>query len=53
MDGELIELVGRQRLIAELLGAGEIAISIRDRRKDFIAYADLRVAEYQAFPIQI
>jgi hypothetical protein len=54
MDSQLIELVGRQRLIAELLQADlEIALPMRDRGIDLIVYADLRATGFRAIPIQM
>jgi hypothetical protein len=54
MDSQLIELVGRQRLIVELLRADlEVALPMRDRGIDLIVYADLRVASFRAVPIQM
>jgi hypothetical protein len=49
-------LLGRQRLIAELLQADlEIALPVRDRGIDLIAYADLetQVSQFVACPIQL
>lgn len=41
-DSQVVELLGRNRLIEELLLAGlEVALPLRDRRIDLIAYADL------------
>lgn len=56
MDAQLVELLGRQRLIAELLQANlEIALPIRDRGVDLIAYAELKtqVSRFSACPIQL
>ena len=54
MDAQLIELVGRQRLISELLRADlEVALPMRDRGIDLIVYADLRVSGFRAVPIQM
>jgi len=56
MDTQLVEIIGRQRLISDLLTADlEIALPIRDRGVDLIAYADLRdqVAHFTACPIQM
>lgn len=56
MDSQLKELLGRNRLIAELLRAGlEVALPERDRGIDLIAYVD-RDREIPAFlarPIQM
>ena len=42
MDTQVIELLGRNRLVSELLRAGlEVAIPARDRGIDLIAYLDL------------
>ncbi len=42
LDTQVIELLGRQRLIAELLRDGlEVALPVRDRGVDLVAYADL------------
>lgn len=56
MDTQLVEILGRHRLIAELLRANlEVAIPARDRGIDLIAYADLgtQVARFSACPIQL
>jgi hypothetical protein len=56
MDTQLVELVGRNWLIQELLQAGlEVALPARDRGIDLIAYADLwpRVKTFAACPIQM
>jgi hypothetical protein len=56
MDAQLVEILGRQRFISELLTAGlEIALPIRDHGIDLIAYAELRdqVACFSACPIQM
>jgi hypothetical protein len=56
MDGQIIELLGRQKLIAELLRANlEVSVPIRDRGIDLVAYADLqdRVSQFSACPIQL
>jgi hypothetical protein len=56
MDTQLVEIIGRQRLIFDLLTAGlEVALPIRDRGIDLIAYADRReqVARFTACPIQM
>ncbi|MGA3024700.1 MAG: hypothetical protein ABSF98_08030 [Bryobacteraceae bacterium] len=40
-DSQVVKVLGRNLLIAELLGAGlEVALPIRDRGIDLIAYAD-------------
>jgi hypothetical protein len=56
LDSQIIELLGRNRLVDELMRAGlEVAIPIRDRGVDLIAYADLesKVASFVACPIQM
>jgi hypothetical protein len=56
MDTQVIELLGRNRLISELLRAGlEIAVPERDRGVDLIAYVDLEshVSSFVARPIQM
>lgn len=54
MDAQLIELVGRQRLITELLQADlEVALPMRDRGIDLIVYADLLVSGFKAVPVQM
>jgi hypothetical protein len=56
MDTQLIEIVGRNRLVNELLRSGlEVAVPARDRGVDLIAYADLHstVSNFIARPIQM
>lgn len=56
MDTQTIELLGRNRLMSELLHAGlEVALPARDRGVDLIAYADLssKVQSFVAIPIQM
>src|SRR5262245_32215102 len=56
LDSQVIEILGRQRLIAELLRDGlEVAVPVRDRGVDLIAYADLsqQVARFASRPIQM
>jgi hypothetical protein len=56
MDTQTIELVGRHRLMTELLQAGlEVAEPLRDRGIDLIAYADIdkQVGRFIARPIQM
>lgn len=56
LDTQVVELLGRQRLIAELLRDGlEVALPGRDRGVDLIAYADLghQVERFAARPIQM
>ena len=56
LDTQLVELLGRQRLIAELVRDRlEVALPVRDRGVDLIAYADLsrQVSTFAARPIQM
>ena len=56
MDTQTTELLGRNRLMSELLHAGlEVALPARDRGVDLIAYADLssKVQSFVAIPIQM
>ncbi len=56
MDTQVIEVLGRNRLVNELLKAGiEVALPVRDRGVDVIVYADLKsqVNEFAARPIQM
>ena len=56
MDSQRVELLGRNLLISELICAGlEVAISMRDRGVDLVAYADQtsRVEAFVAVPIQM
>ena len=56
MDTQVVELIGKQRLTAELLRAGlEVATPIRDRGIDLIAYADIDkcLTQFVACPIQM
>lgn len=56
LDSQIVELLGRQRLIAELLTDGlEVAVPARDRGVDLIAYADLskQVSRFASRPIQM
>jgi hypothetical protein len=55
-DSQVVELLGRHRLIGELLRDGlEVAVPVRDRGIDLIAYADLskQVARFASSPIQM
>jgi len=55
-DKQVIEILGRNRLVDELLRAGlEVALPLRDRGVDLIAYADRGdgVAAFSAKPIQM
>ena len=56
MDPQVVELLGRNRLVSDLLRAGlEVALPARDRGVDLIAYADLsrNVRRFVARPIQM
>ena len=59
LDTQTIELLGRNRLVNELLRANlEVALPLRDRGVDLIAYVDLRTAlddldSFVACPIQM
>jgi len=56
MDTQTIELLGRNKLINELLVDGlEVALPARDRGVDLIAYFDLnsKVTSFVASPIQM
>lgn len=57
LDTQVVELLGRQRLIAELLRDGlEVALlPVRDRGVDLVAYSDLtrQVGRFAARPIQM
>ena len=53
LDTQVVEVLGRQRLMAELLRDGlEVAVPARDRGVDLIAYVDLsqQVACFTARP---
>lgn len=55
-DTQIVELIGRHYLTAELLQAGlEVATPVRDRGVDMIAYADIdnRVEKFSSCPIQL
>jgi hypothetical protein len=55
-DTQIVELLGRNRLISDLLQAGlEVALPLRDRGVDLIAYLDLesRASSFIARPIQM
>ncbi len=55
-DTQIVELLGRQRLIAELVRDGlEVAIPVRDCGVDLIAYAELsrQVIRFSSKPIQM
>jgi hypothetical protein len=56
MDTQAIEIIGRNRLVNELLQAGlEVALPLRDHGIDLIAYADSGegVTAFVACPIQM
>ena len=56
MDTQTIEILGRNRLLQDLLIAGlEVALPIRDRGIDLITYVDLVAAtsKFAAIPIQM
>ncbi len=56
MDTQVLELIGKNRLISELLRAGlEVTVPARDRGVDLIAYFDLEsdVETFMARPIQM
>jgi hypothetical protein len=56
VDTQTIELLGRNRLVDELLLAGlEVALPARDRGVDLIAYVDLesKASSFVAIPIQM
>ncbi len=56
MDSQIVEIVGPNELIRQLLCAGlEVSIPLRDRGIDVIAYADLfaNVERFVARPIQM
>lgn len=55
-DSQTVELLGRNRLVSELLRAGlEVAMPARDRGVDLIAYLDLasKVRSFVSKPIQM
>jgi len=55
-DSQVVELQGRHRLVEELLGAGvEVALPLRDRGIDLIAYLDMGAGRqtFAAWPIQV
>lgn len=54
LDSQAIELLGRNRLVSELIRAGlEIAFPIRDRGIDLIVYADRSSSDQEFFAIPI
>jgi hypothetical protein len=53
-DTQVVEVLGRNRLVNELLLAGvEVAIPVRDKGVDLIAYIDhvSKVTNFSALPI--
>lgn len=55
-DSQVVEILGRNRLINELLLAGiEVAIPVRDKGVDLIAFVErnAKVQNFAAFPIQL
>lgn len=56
MDTQTLEIIGRNRLVNELLRAGlEVATPLRDRGIDLVAYVDINrdVTSFIARPIQM
>ncbi len=56
LDTQVVELLGRHRLMGDLLRDGlEVAVPARDRGIDLVAYADLsqQVVAFAAKPIQM
>ena len=56
MDSQTVEILGRNRLIEQLVLAGlEVALPLRDRGIDIIAYMDLtdQTSKFVAVPIQL
>ncbi|MCA9452612.1 MAG: hypothetical protein KC587_12870 [Nitrospira sp.] len=56
MDSQRIELLGRNLLVSELVRSGlEVALPLRDRGVDLVAYADevAKVNAFVAVPIQM
>ena len=56
MDSQHIELLGRNLLVSELIRSGlEVALPLRDRGVDLVAYADevAKVNAFVAVPIQM
>jgi len=56
IDPQIIELLGRNKLISEILRSGlEVSIPVRDRGIDLIAYTDIsdRTDKFIAKPIQM
>jgi hypothetical protein len=56
IDSQVIEVLGRNRLVDEILRAGlEVALPVRDRGIDLIAYADIdsRINSFVGCPVQM
>lgn len=56
MDSQTIEILGRHELTSELVAAGlEVAVPLRDRGIDLIAYVDRdqHLGQFSACPIQM
>lgn len=56
MEVQVVELLGRNRLVSDLVRAGlEVALPVRDHGVDLVAYADLgaTVKRFAARPIQM
>jgi hypothetical protein len=56
MDSQQVEILGRNRLIGELVAADiEVALPLRDRGVDLVAYMDLgsQTAVFAGCPIQM
>lgn len=56
MDSQQVEILGRNRLIGELVAADiEVALPLRDRGVDLVAYVDLgsQTAAFAGCPIQM
>ena len=56
LDTQMVELLGRQRLMSELILSGlEVAVPSRDRGVDLVAYIDLvkQTGRFVAKPIQM
>ena len=54
VDKQAIEILGRNHLVRELLlNEIEVAIPMRDRGVDLIAYKELGMKSFLAFPIQL
>jgi hypothetical protein len=56
MDSQIVEMLGRNHLVGELIRSGlEVSLPLRDRGIDLIAYADLisSVPVFRVRPIQM